>query len=88
MYIYCDVIKYQIVGDSQAPLIATMPIHGSRNQKCFWEFNPPYYFPVNKKSITSIEMKFCTEKAEPFPFDPNNSWVVVRLHFRRQRGPW
>ncbi|KAF0146820.1 MAG: hypothetical protein FD143_3227, partial [Ignavibacteria bacterium] len=53
MYIYCDVIKYQIVGDSQAPLIATMPIHGSRNQKCFWEFNPPYYFPVNKKSITS-----------------------------------
>ena len=87
MYIYCDVIKYQIVGDSQAPLIATMPIQGSRNQQSFWEFNPPYYIPVNKKSITSIEMKICTEKAEPFPFDPN-SWVVVRLHFRRQRGPW
>lgn len=87
MYIYCDVIKFQIIGDSQAPLIATMPVQGSRNQHTFWEFNPPYYVPVNKKSIPSIEMKICTERAEPFPFDPH-SWVVVRLHFRKQRGNW
>ena len=87
MYIYSDVIKYQIVGDSQAPLLATMPLHGSRNQQYFWEFNPPYYLPVNKKSIPSIEMRICTETAEPFPFD-QHGWVVVRLHFRKQRSPW
>lgn len=87
MYIYCDVIKYQIVGDSQAPLIATMPVQCFRNQPCFWEFNPPYYIPVNKKYIPTIEMKICTETADLFPFDPH-SYVIVRLHFRKQRGNW
>ena len=42
MYIYCDAVKYQIIGDTQAPLLATLPIQGISNEQCVWSFNPPY----------------------------------------------
>jgi hypothetical protein len=87
LYIYCDVIKYQIVGDIQAPLLATLPIQGCPNDQCYWAFQPPYYIPVNQKSISSIEIKICTEYGDLFPFGPYGR-VVTRLHFRRQRGAW
>ena len=35
MYIYCDAVKYQIVGDTQAPLVATLPIQGTPNDQCY-----------------------------------------------------
>ena len=40
MYIYCDAVKYQIIGDTQDPLLATLPIQRSPNEQCFWSLNP------------------------------------------------
>ena len=87
MYIYCDVIKYQIVGDTQAPLLATLPVQGAPTEQIYWGFNPPYYIPVNQKTITSIEIKICTDTGEVIPFDITGR-VVCNLHFRRDRTPW
>ena len=87
MYIYCDAIKYQIVGDTQAPLLASLAIQGKPGDQCFWAFNPHYYIPVSQKTISTIELRICTENGDKFPFHPSGR-VVIQLHFRRQRGPW
>ena len=87
MYIYCDAVKYQIVGDTQAPLIAMLQVEESPNKECHWIFNPVHYLPVNKRSIPSIELRICTESGDPFPFEPNGN-VVAQLHVRKQRFTW
>ena len=87
MYIYCDAIKYQVVGDTQAPLLATLAVQGSYGAQCFWPFNPPYYIPVNQKTISTLELRICTDTGEIFPFHPSGR-VVIQLHFRRQKSPW
>ena len=87
MYIYCDLIKYQIVGDTQAPLLAALAVQGDQGDQCFWGFNPPYYIPLNQNSFSSIQIKICTPFGEPFPFDPSGR-VVLQMHLRRHRGRW
>ena len=85
MYIYCDAVKYTIIGDTQAPLLATLLIQGTPNEQCFWGFNPPYYISVNQKALSSFEIRICTDTGDLFPFD-HSGRVVVQLHFRRQRS--
>ena len=87
MYIYCDVIKWQVVGDTQTPLLATLPVQGNPFDQCFWAFNPPYYIPVSQKSISTIEMEIRTDTGDLFPFEESGR-VVIQLHFRRQRNVW
>ena len=54
MYIYCDAVKYQIIVDTHAPLIASLPIQGTPNEQCFWSFNPRYYISLNQKALSSL----------------------------------
>ena len=84
MYIYCDIIKYQIVGDIEAPLFGVLPVQGRDGEQIYWGFNPPYYIPVNTDSLRSFEIRICNDMGELFPFDPSGK-VVCRLHFRRKR---
>ena len=85
MYIYCDLIKYQMVGDTQAPLLGVLPVQGSYGEQIFWGFNPPYYIPLNKQHIDSITIRICTDTGDEIPFNPKGK-SVCRLHFRRKRG--
>ena len=87
IYLYTDVIKYQIVGDTQAPLMGTLPVEGKYGEQDYWSFNTTYYMPVNKTSISSIEVRLCTETGELVAFEPGST-TVCKLHFRRQRGLW
>ena len=87
MYIYCDIVKYQVVGDTEAPLLGVLPIHGNPNQQVYWGFNPPYYIPLNTERLTSFAIKICDDYGNCFPFDPSGK-VVARLDFRRRRMLW
>ena len=84
-YIYCDAVKYQIIGDIQAPLLATLPIEGTPNAQCFCSFNRPYCISVNKKAVSSLEIRICTDTGALFPF-ASFGRVVVQRHFRRHRS--
>lgn len=84
MYVYTDIIKWQRVGDNEAPLLATLPIHGNPAEQLFWSFNPPYYIPVAQETINSIEIKLTTDEGELFPIEIPGK-VICRLNFRRRR---
>lgn len=83
MYIYTDIIQYQMVGDVKAPLLGVLPVKGSMNEQVFWNFNPPYYIPINRNSIPTIQIRLCTETGLPFPIAGDGK-VICRLHFRRR----
>ena len=86
IYVYSDIGQYQLIGDTQAPLLGILPVEGSHKQQRFWSFAPAYYVPVNKSYITTIEIQLCTDIGDKIPFD-TDSCVVTRLHFRR-KAPW
>ena len=85
IYIYCDVIKHQLVGDSEVRLLGVAPVKGERDSIAYWTFNPPYYIPIITPTIEDIEIQLNTEDGLAFPFT-SNSKIVVRLHLRKRTG--
>ena len=86
MYIYSDICDYQLVGDSQAPLLGILPIDGQHKQQRYWSFVPPYYIGVTRAFLSEIELRICTDTGDLLPFT-SDSTVVVRIHFRK-KSPW
>ena len=81
LYVYCDVVNHQLIGDTMAPLIGVVPIQKqAKGKQLYWVFDPPYYMDVSRNEISSIEVRVTTERGEEFPFLAGN--VVCRLHFR------
>ncbi len=86
MYIYSDICEYQLIGDSQAPLLGILPIDGQHKQQRYWSFVPPYYIGVTRAFLSEIELRICTDTGDLLPFT-SDSTVVVRIHFRK-KSPW
>jgi len=81
LYVYCDVVNHQLIGDTMAPLLGVVPIQKqAKGKQLYWVFDPPYYMDVSRNEISSIEVRLTTERGEEFPFLAGN--VVCRLHFR------
>jgi len=87
LYIYSDITKYQIVGDTLAPLMGVCPVSGSDGDQQHYVFNPPFYIPINTQSITSLNLRITDQYGEEIPFDPSGQ-VICRIIFRRRRRPW
>lgn len=85
IYIYCDIVDMQFIGDTMAPLIqmatvdATNYSHGSNKSV---QFLNPHYIPVLKSSFESIEIDLRDHTGKPLTFQFGTS--CVKLHFRRR----
>jgi hypothetical protein len=83
LYVYCDVVGHERVGDSCAQLMDIVPVQGAPCQRTHYVFDPPAYLPVNRNFIDVIRIIIHdgSEGEVLFPDDVQN--VVCRLHFRR-----
>ena len=82
LFVYSDIIDYQIVGNTKAMLLGVFPVKGARGEQQSWQFNPLQYITVPKNAIDTIRIQLCTPKGEPVPFTCGDS--LARLHFRRK----
>lgn len=87
MFIYCDIIEPQIIGDSWSKVLRTLSntpdgavTHFS--QACSVEFMRLQYVPVQKKHIQSIRIDIRDVTSNPFPFLYGT--LSVKLHFKRR----
>ena len=85
LYVYSDIAKYQLVGDTEAPLLGIVPTQGEPGHRIQWNFNPLCYLPVNRMFISGIEMLLCTDDGEKVPFAGDSDNVVCCLRFRKTR---
>ena len=67
MLVYSDIVELSLVGDTQAPLLGSLPIQSKFGDQAYWSFNPPYYVRLRDKHITTITIQLCddTDKAIP-----------------------
>lgn len=88
LYIYCDVVEPQLIGDTMAPLLQVVNIdsvdyvYGANK---YVQFQSPHYIPVMKSSFESIEVDLRDDTGNHIPFQFGTS--CVKLHFRR-RAQW
>ena len=82
IYVYSDIVDYQIVGNTMATLMGVFPTKGSFQEPQSWHFNPLQYLPIQSNNIRTITIKLCTPQGELVPFLSGDS--LCRLHFRRK----
>ena len=81
LYVYCDVIEDNIVGNVRAKLLRTVSIAGHLQSRINHIYTSPYYHPVRPGYISDIEIKICDGEGDVIRFGKANTILV--LHFRR-----
>lgn len=84
LYVYCDIIEPQMVGDVMCPLLRIIPldpakyIYGSNKMHVF---SPPHYVPIMRREFDTIEIDIRMNTGENIPFQFGTT--CVKLHFIR-----
>ena len=81
IYIYCDIVEPQVVGDTNAKLLRTIPVQRQIGDDVYVSFTNIMYVPVQTKSFEDIQILLRTDTGEPVPFERGK--VVVTLQFRK-----
>lgn len=84
IFVYTDIVEYQYVGDSYAPLLQTV-ITSDKTYATMVsvKFDNPHYISVNKTSIKTIEIDLRDDLGNKILFQ--NGKTIVKLHFRPKR---
>ena len=83
LYVYCDIIQPQYVGDALVPLLRIIPVEGKDEQRISKSFVRPQYVPVIRMQFESIEVNIKRDTGEPVPFQFGR--VLLTIHFRQSR---
>ena len=81
MYAYCNLLAPRIVGDSEVPLLRTIPIHGTHNQYVMESFFHLQYTPLKLRNFRTIEIDLRNNIGDPMPF--HSGEAILTLHFRK-----
>ena len=79
LFIYTDIIKDQLVGNSRASLIRTVHVENDHAKGAYVSFQFPQYYPVSSTELDSINIKITDETGNPVQFV--DALVAITLHF-------
>lgn len=83
MFVYCDIIKLTLVGNTYVPLLNSIAIDDSPGKYIHKEFLNPHYMPLQNGSISTIQIRLCDDTGESIRFEWGK--VIIKIHFRRRR---
>jgi len=86
LFVYCDLVEPQLVGDSAECLLKTVGIEDITNfgSLVVKTYDSPDYVPIQRTHFQTIELDIRTfdDKPAPFEFGPS----LVKVHIRRARS--
>ena len=83
LYLYCDIVEPQIVGDTKAPLLRCVPVKGRHGDIMSKSFQNTHYLPLAQTSFSSIRININGDNDKPIPFLFGKS--MLTLHFKQTR---
>jgi hypothetical protein len=86
LYVYCDIVSYQRIGDQYGKLIRTITKTSEFNKSVEKIYTNPHYLPVSNQIINSINIRITAPTGIPVHFASDTSKVVVKLHFKPCRN--
>ena len=82
LYVYCDIVEHQIVGNARAPLLRTVAVQNRHGRDISINYERPHYISVNRKLFQEIEIDIRDATGRKIPFQRGR--VIVKLHFRKK----
>jgi len=83
LFIYSDVMQFQLVGDVSAPLLRNIITEGEEDETIGKSFQNIHYFPVSRSEFETIEIDIRTDTGLEVPFEKGRTSAV--LHFRKKK---
>lgn len=84
LFVYCNIIENQIVGNTKVPLLRSINnTTGHFGELVERMYNFPYYVPVLKNEISTIEISIKGDDNKLIPFKFGKT--IVKLHFRKRK---
>ena len=83
IFVYTNIIKNTMVGDSLVPLLRTVQNEDLRNPYVTRSFKHNIYSPLKTEFIPEIEILLCDETGTQLEFNVGKTIVV--LHFRKRK---
>ena len=83
LFVYCNVVRPQIVGNTLAPILRAVSIRGRYGEVINELYDNPHYVPVLKKEFDNIEINISDDMGHLVNF--NYGKVFVKLHFRMKQ---
>ena len=80
LYVYCDLVENQIIGNVREPLLRILPVQGSYGEIIDQDFVARHYIPVLKKEFSTVQISIKSDRDLYIPFAFGK--VIVKLHFR------
>lgn len=86
LYVYCDLVNHQFVGDTRVPLLRIVPAKGKHGDYITHIYENIQYLPTKGGSVQTVEVDIRDDTGKPIPFEPGR--VIVTLHLRRAQSPY
>lgn len=69
IFLYCDLIQNEILGDVQTALLRVIPLHQTDSAAtCYRSFNKLQWKRLSKTNFQSVTISLCDESGQPMPF--------------------
>ena len=69
IFMYCNIVEAQMVGNVNEKLIKTIPVEGTHGDIITKTFTNIQYVPVETKSFEDVEIILRTDTGDPVPFE-------------------
>ena len=79
IYVYCNIVQPQIVGDTNAQLLKSIPVEGTFGDIITKTFTNIQYIPIQRRSFEEVEVLLRSDTGDPVPFERGK--VVTTPHF-------
>ena len=86
IYVYCDVVEPQVVGDTSVRLLESIPAQGKFGDVIAKTFTNIQYVPIQKKSFEDVEVLLRSDTGDPVPFERGKA--IITLHFKQQNSSY
>lgn len=80
IFIYTDIVDYQLVGNSYVPLLRCINVSDEERHTPTLSYDKPHYTSLSKSVIDDIEISLKNDQNKYIPFQYGK--VIIKLHFR------
>lgn len=84
MFVYCNLVSDQIVGDKQVPLLRAVPVEGKYGDTITKTYPNPIYRPIGTKNFETVEIDISDDSGRRVPFEYGR--CICTLHLRPNRS--
>ena len=79
IYVHCNIVQPQIVGDKTVPLLGIVPYQKTETYETLYAVENIHYIPIQTKSFQKIKVLLRSSTNESIPFEHGRATITLHL---------